>query len=420
MHSSLIKYLNNPKRTTILFFIFAIIGLLSTVFFKPLLGKSHYQAGPETIGLFIPAFFSAVFLLLMGSLHNFTIRTLWITLSLLLIQYIPLGHLLFKVVEPNKGIDFSRYFLYAQNMIENKTLWGGDQLIYPNDSRAYITQPGYRYFVALELLIFQKLYRFVSIVNIGIFIAACYFLLKIIHIKIEQTKLKFILSGIVISSIPYATKNILMGLPEWLTIVLLIFFTWFYIIKKQPLTAFIILAFVPFLRQNLLPPVVIMLFIYSIIENMDRRIIVSFLLIIFLPLYHNLYYANEFSFFAVIVQWPFLEYGLSGPTSFDIFQPINNIMHYTGFDFNNDRIDFIEEGVLMLIGFSITYFLLGKYIENKAARKWFYALTFFSLIIPTIFMGTEFYPRFEFVVIYFTIVMFLQFKTIHTTVRLPC
>jgi hypothetical protein len=270
---------------------------------------------------------------------------------------------------------------YAHNMIANNTLWGSDQIRFPNEGKAYITQPGYRYFVALELLIFQKLYRFVSIVNIGIFISAIYILLKIVYEKTDQTKLRLILSAIIILSVPYATKNILMGLPEWLTVVLLIYFAWFYFMKPNAFIAFIILAFVPFLRQNLLPPVLLTLLVHVITQKINYKIIVVFIFILLLPVYHNLYYAGECRFFTSVFQWPFIEYESTGSTGFKLFQIFNNLMHYADFDFNNDRTDFIEEGILMLTGFGVTYFLLGKHIEIKPLRKWFYLTTMISLII---------------------------------------
>ncbi len=402
------------------FFLFILtVGIIISFATKIILSKSLYQSGSETIGLFIPPFLCTLFMYFAGKEYQFNKKTLAVSLLLLLLLNLPFGNLLLKQIKPNPGDDFDYYFKYAQNMITHKTLWGGDQIRFHKESKSYITQPGYRYFVALELMIFQKLYRFVSILNIALFITAFYLLLKTIHKKIKQTKLKLTLSAFLILSIPYATKNILMGLPEWLTIILIILFAWFYFVKQKPFIAFIILAFVPFLRQNLLPPVVITLFIHCLSEKIDYRIIVSFVFILLLPIYHNLYYAGELRYFTSIFKWPFLEYKTPTSIKFKLWHILNNLLHYTGFDVRKKHVDFIEEGFLMLIFFVIIYVTIRKYFEKKSLRFWFYVTTLLTLIIPTLLLATDFYPRFEFVVIYFTIVLFLQFKTIHTTDHPP-
>ncbi|MFN9710314.1 MAG: hypothetical protein ACK55K_02760 [Bacteroidota bacterium] len=404
----------------ILFFFLLLIGNIIAFLCKGHLEKLPYQFGSETIGLFIPPFLSTLYIYIKGNQSDYNNKILGFTSILLFIQYLPFGGSLFTIIKPNPLEDFDRYMQYANNMISNKTLWGGDQIIFPNENKAYITQPGYRYFVALELLLFQKLYRFVSILNIGFFITAIFFFMKTIHLTIYNQKLKKILSTIIILSIPYATKNILMGLSEWLTVTLMICFAWFYFVKKLPLTAFIILAFVPFLRQNLLPPTIIILVIHCLTQKIDLKIIAAFVLTLLLPVYHNLYYAGELRFFTHIFEWPFIEYNNSiEPVRFKLFQITNNLLHYVGFDLNNNRTDFIEESFLMLIAFIAIYLILGKYLENKFLKKWFYTTTLLSLIIPTLFLATDFYPRFEFVVIYFTMVFFLLLKTTHTTAHLP-
>ena len=393
-----------------LFFAILVAGIVSSVLSKSLLSLSEYQFGPETLGLFVPPFLTTLFLYFAGREHGFSYKILGFSLLLFMLQLLPFGELLWKVVKPNPVEDFERYFQYARHMIRHQTLWGADQIRFPNQSRAYITQPGYRYFVAFELLIFDKLYRFVSLLNIGLFLSAIYFFLKIIHHLISDGKLKFMLSSLLVLSVPYATKNILMGLTEWLTVILLVCFAWFYFYKKQWLTAFVFLAFVPFLRQNLLPPVFVILVIHFISQKFDYRILVVFVLILLLPVYHNLYYAGEFRFFTSVFEWPFIEYTSGGSKRIDILHILNNVCHYLGFDFINGHIDFIEEGFLMLIGFVIIYFCFNRYFAKQLWSYLFYAITLSTLFIPTLLLATDFYPRFEFVLINLTIIFFLLFK----------
>lgn len=391
-----------------LFFAILVAGIVSSVLSKSLLSLSEYQFGPETIGIFIPPFLTTLFMYAVGREHGFSYKILGLSLLLFMLQLLPFWELLWKVVKPNPAEDFERYFQYARHMIRHQTLWGADQIRFPNQSRAYITQPGYRYFVAFELLIFDKLYRFVSLLNIGLFLSAIYFFLKIIHHLISDGKLKFMLSSLLVLSVPYATKNILMGLTEWLTVIFLVCFAWFYFYKKQWLTAFVFLAFVPFLRQNLLPPVFAILFIHFISQKFDYRILVVFVLILLLPVYHNLYYAGEFRFFTSVFEWPFIEYNDGQPTALNINKMLINLIHYTGFNIRGAKIDFLEEAVLFLLFFVFFYFYAGVYLKIRTNKYAYYLTTLVTIIIPTLFLATDFYPRFEFICIIVSVIIFIQ------------
>lgn len=136
--------------------------------------------------------------------------------------------------------------------MNNKTLWGGDRLFFSGEGNYFVTQPGYRYFVAAELLLFKDLYRFVSLINIALLIIAVFYVQKLIDHIVSERGLRISLLLLVFLSVPYAIKNLLMGLPEWLTVLLLIAVSYLYLIKKKELVAIFILGMVPFFRQNLL------------------------------------------------------------------------------------------------------------------------------------------------------------------------
>lgn len=384
----------------------AITGTASSLLLKDQLAALPYQFGKETIGLFIPPFFTAVFLYIAGSREQFSGTILFLSLLLYIIQLLPFGSLLFEIIQPNPKEDFERYVQYAQNMIQNNTLWGGDQIRYPHLSKAYITQPGYRYFVALELLVFQELYRFVSVFNIGLFLVAVFYLFKFIDQQSVPKHLRQLISLLVLLTIPYATKNILMGLTEWLVIVLLITCLYLHYTKSKWLPAVIILAFIPFIRQNLLPPVFVMLFLFFFSRKENLKAYLLFTFILLLPVYHNLYYAGEFRFFTSIFKWPFMKYAPSSAAAFDFFKPFNNLLHYAGFDISK-KIDFMEESVLFLLLFTGLYFFLGRFLLSGKLRLLYFAITGITVLLPSVLLATDFYPRFEFVNTYFVLAIFI-------------
>lgn len=364
-----------------------------------------YQFGKEAIGLFIPPFLTAVFMLIVGSRVRFSSKILWLSLLLFIIQLLPFGSLLFEVIQPNPKEDFERYVQYAQNMINNGTLWGSDQIRYPHLSRSYITQPGYRYFVAAELLLFQNLYRFVSVLNMGIFLVTVFYLFKFIQQQITNQKLQQLISLLVLLTMPYATKNILMGLTEWFVIILLIWCLWLNCSGKNLLYAIVILAFIPFIRQNLLPPVLVMLFLFCFNWQAKWKAYLLFLLILLLPVYHNLYYAGEFRFFTSIFKWPFVKYEEAAASGFDFLKPINNLLHYAGLDISK-KPDFLEESFLFLLLFAGLYFYMSKFLQSYKLRLLYFAITIFTLLLPSLLLATDFYPRFEFVNVYFVLAFF--------------
>lgn len=403
----------NNRFTSILFLLLATTGAACSFFLREPLASLPYQFGQEAIGLFIPPFLTVVFMYVAGSKEQFSTTILWLSLLLFIIQLLPFGSLLFEVIQPNPKEDFERYMQYAQNMIDNGTLWGSDQIRYPHLSKSYITQPGYRYFVAAELLLFQNLYRFVSVLNIGVFLIAVFYLLKFIQQQIAQQKLQQLISLLVLLTIPYAVKNILMGLTEWFVVMLLIWCLWLNYAKKNWLAAITILAFIPFIRQNLLPPVLVMLFLFCFNQQAKWKAFLLSALILLLPVYHNLYYAGELRFFTSIFKWPFVKYEEAAASGFDFFKLINNLIHYVGFDISK-KPDFLEESFLFLLLFAGLYFYMSKFLQNRQLKLLYFSITVIAVLLPSLLLATDFYPRFEFVNVYFVVAFFFMLHHIQT------
>jgi hypothetical protein len=398
----------------IIFTLFAFVGATTSLILRPHLNDFRYQFGIETIGFFVPPFLTGSYMAICGFRNGFSKKLLFTTILIFLLQIVPFGGTLFQAILPNPGEDFARNFAYAQNMITQRTLWGGDKIAYPDEGYAFITQPGHRYFIAFELIIFKDLYRFVGLINILIFIVSLFFFMKSIVLTLGKSLFTGVLLFFLAMTVPYAVKNILMGLNEWLMVILLMLGIYFQKVRKSVILAIIFLALVPFVRQNTLPSVILIAGWIVVGSKNKLLVAVFFLVILMLPLYHNLYYAGEWRFFASIHQWPFLYY--STPSKYEpaigvnYMKVINNVLHYAGIHVKGDKsIDLIEEACCFLWMFPGVFF----YIQKKyffGFKRLYFLIIAFGMIIPTFFIATHFYPRFEFVCIYITLAAFVSLQ----------
>jgi hypothetical protein len=406
----------SPKFESILFGSLMLAGAVISFLTRNLLNSLPYQLGEETIGIFTAAFFTAIFFTAVGYYNRFTKKLFLKSMLLFIFQLAPYGEILFKEIKPNPKEDFDRYVDYAHNMIENKTLWGGDKLHYKKEGYSYITQPGIRYITALQLLLFKTLYRLISVLNVLFFLCALFLFLKTLHENIQQKELSFLLLLQFLLTVPYAVKNILMGIPEWFTLILLMFSVFFYVTRKNAWIAVFLLALVPFFRQNILPAVLVLLFLFLYHHKHKWKLLLLFAAVLLLPVYHNLYYAGELKFFTSIFQWPFLQYEnhqSRSPNGFFFIRIINNMLHYFGFDWIRLKsIDFIEESFAFLWLFCFLFVYSGRFLQNNQKRFFFYVVSVFIIIIPQILLATDFYPRFEFVNIFLIFSFFITLCTI--------
>ncbi|MEP6465932.1 MAG: hypothetical protein ABJB05_06485 [Parafilimonas sp.] len=243
----------NSKWEIWLLAIITITGFTSSCFTFHFLNGYQYNFGKNLIGAFPPPVLSLLFLTIKASKTKLNNVDLIKVLISYLIQIIPFITLFHQVFVPTPEDDFSRYYLYAKNMVDNHTLWGGDRLFFSNGGNYYITQPGYRYFIFLELKTFGDLYRAVSFVNIGFYIIATFYFQKVIqYVCINNKKLQTALLLLIFLFTPYAVKNSLMGLSEWLTVLIIMMASYFYTITKRKYIAIFLLGLVPFSGKTFL------------------------------------------------------------------------------------------------------------------------------------------------------------------------
>lgn len=401
------KYLS--LRNTFIFF--SVMGSTLVLLFSRQNQPLAHQFGYEAIPFFFPPLIVTLFFSIHGEAAGFNRKLLFTSILLFFLLCIPVWDQLFKTVQPNKEDDFEKTVTYAQNMIQNKTLWGGDQLIFKKEGRSFVMQPGFRYFVALEIWICNGLYRIISIINLLLFTISLFILQKTIAHVIKHKKIKQWLYALMLISVPYAAKNILMGLSEWLAILLLILSLYFYFYRNHLLLSVVFLAFIPFIRQNTLPTVVFIYIMYMLKSGARLLYLTIFLLILFLPVYHNLYYAGEWRFFTRIFEWPFLQYDKAGtinrPIGISLHHIGNNFLHYLGVDIKKGKIDFLEESFLFLWLFLFMFYYSGRLVQLISNKLLYYTITITFIILPGLLLATDYYPRFEFVNIYLIIAVFL-------------
>ena len=398
------------RRTELgMFVFFALVGVGNSIYFFPRLDGYPYYFGSNLAGLFLPVFLSVIYCTITGFQYKADKLLLLKTLILYFVQITPFIPLFLQVFGTKMfGDDFERYYTYARYMIEHHTLYGADRLGYPGMGDSYLTQPGYRYFVAAELLLFRELYRFVQFLNLALLITASFFFIKTIKAAVANRKTQLIIFILLILLTPYATKNTLMGLSEWLTMVLLVLMAYFYIIRQQAAAAIILAGFVPFFRQNLLFPVALLVLL--MMRNRPKKgwLLLGFLLPLFLPLYHNLYFAGEWRFFVPVHYTPFINPAYPLGYNFEVL--FFNLLRLFGFDTMAGN---VRPDALALVFLPYFLFLYGYLLIQLPSSGWRWLFVFLALIatLPGLTLGKDYYPRFEFLSAVMTVISYLFLMT---------
>ncbi len=237
-------------------------------------------------------YFTANFILLVSFFfeEKININKLIFLWLLLIIPYLKF---FLNEIDIDNNSDPSRYYTYARQIIELKSLNAN-----PLNPYGYlIDQPLYRYYLIPFIAIFGKLNYFFLFFNLSI-----YFLLTIkfveylkINKKYENYE-KLIIFYFLLSS-AYIAKNILSVQLEWLCIVFsfIIFFSY---VNKKAYILFIFLGLLALQRQNYILVSIFIGIIYTLENFYDAKstIIKSiflFILISSFPLIHNILLADS-------------------------------------------------------------------------------------------------------------------------------
>ena len=214
----------------------------------------------------------------------------------------------------------------------------------------------------------------------------------------------------VILSSPFVVKLIMMGLSEWLVITLFLW-TVFSYLHGRLFLAVLLLAMVPFIRQNLLF-VSIFLFAYFFIRNnLTWKHILIYTAILLLPVYHNLYYGGQWKFLSTYNHVnAFFILDFEGSLISRIVKTFfYHILLYAGIDWLLDNLFANLIAVICIPAGTLLY----VYCVTKTTlreRSWYLLITL-SAVIPTLILGGRtYFPRFEWVNLYLAALIFVAIK----------
>ncbi|MFZ0486193.1 MAG: hypothetical protein WAL83_04285 [Arenicellales bacterium] len=265
-------------------------GALAIWLLKPSLSSSDQALGPHTAALFVP--FAAGLVALAryawrrgpGNGMPATPLVVFVLLSTLFLK------VLFQPIAHYRGDDPWRYSVYAHNMLDEGTLWGSDGVYYKHGQKAFVDQPGYRYYLAATIWLSGGENRLTQILSLLLLLTVL--TLGVSTLTRFDTSLSRYATLILMLSAPYAAKNVVQGLSEWLAVSLAILYV-AALTRDRHILAIALLALVPFVRQNLIP---IAVALAAIQVAVTRRYVLAlpFAALFLLPVYHNLYYAGDF------------------------------------------------------------------------------------------------------------------------------
>ena len=408
---SLITNIYNNKKSynRIIYAFVCAFSLLSSYLLRDNL-FSNLALGHHTLLFFVPITLYSFYFMFVEDL-NFILKKF---VFFIFISFLPVYPYLNNEIVHIFNDDSWWFSYFANNMVENKTLAGNPE------GTNYYKQPGFSYFLALEIFLLKET-RFLQLINIIIFSGSIFYLLSLVNIKekIENNKSLLIITFL---SIPYAVKNILYVYSEWFAVLLVITASIF-LIKKKYIFFFIFLSLIPFVRQNL-AIAVLLLFSFVLvkiqIENVTTKLLylLVFVFFLLLPVYHGLYYTGVPHFFVS-------DFGQS------IYNDhLNESQKLTGIPtiswlINNFEVvfwvlktkvlqiflispeqDFENKIISLFVPLSLVYMVFCFFKNKIFINKLFLFLIALTTFGPAFLLGGGSFPRFAFTNIYFCIISF--------------
>jgi len=401
----MIKY---KKFELVFFIILLIISFTSSLLLKNNL-EYNQALGKHTFVLFVPWFLYLIY----HSIYNIEIK-IYKYLIFVIVSCIPLLSFINNEIFHLVGDDSNVYSIHANHMINNSTL-NGNVL-----GGIFEDQPGFPYFLGIEILLFGKQTRGMQFFNIFIFFTVYLFFIKKFILEFKEKKIILL---ILILSLPYSIKNILYTYNEWLCVLFLISF-YIAVQNKKYFLAIVFISLLPFIRQNLLVISLILYFVlmFNVFKNINNKnklffYTIIYFSILFIPVYHNYFYGDEFTFFVS-----------SRPFNSEIFSSlidiINPFLYVNQFNeiFNLYK-EFFERIMLIdgrknsniiisiFVPCMAMYFIYLVVVEENIIIK--LLLIFFSISVfyPTIFIGSLAPPRFEYVNLFSLFILYPLIKS---------
>lgn len=384
--------LYGDRQCTVLLVLATFVGGTGIILLKSQLGSDPHALGLHTLSMFIPLACCGLLIacnIVTAQLSDWRlagIALVYIVLALLFYDYF------FASLEHYTNDDPDRHSRYAHKIIEKGTLFGWDSLRWGEDVRHYVDQPGYRYYLAGMITLLGGEHRLLQLTSMFLYLSALLFFLREAGRNCASQQLLWI--GIFLAvALPYAAKNVIQGLSEWLAVALMLLYAAFYL-RRQYLPAVVAIALAPFVRQNLLLVSVVM-GVVSILASGRYRLAVPYLLVVLLPVYHNLYYAGELRL--LVENKGTL---LSGSEGFIhmMAQLADTIawkaMTYLGYAGDVDGLTLLLAGLFVPLG---TALMIWQCFRLRGGALALYVVAALATLGPTMLFGSAYFPRFVFV-----------------------
>ena len=396
-----------------------LITSVSIVYLLRVNLNNSFALGKHTFLIFIPFFLYAIYELI----FNYKSFNLIIFLIFILISFVPIFQYLNNIIIHQRGDDSWVFLSSSRYMLENLTLTFSEKgLIYQH-------HPGISYFYAAELLIFGDEKRLLQIFNIIIFFTVFFYFKEKLINYLDDVE-SFIFRILLLLTVPYIIKNILYTYSEWLTVLLICVLPLCYLNKNRVLFV-IFLALIPFVRQNLLiATLIFFIFIeyqeFKVSRKLNYKTIIIFFIVLCLPIFHNIYYAHTFALLNQNIPIIFVN-AESISDYFSLKWLINNYMQLINViffrikeiflisHFSHTKVLFINiigNKIISIFVLPMIFYLFYKiYSMKQINKKIIMIIIFLTTFVPTVILGNQSFPRFEFVTIFFCLSSFFYINT---------
>jgi hypothetical protein len=165
-------------------------------------------------------------------------------------------------------------------------------------------------------------------------------------------------------------------------------------IRGRLVVAVMLFALVPFVRQNLLI-VSGLLACLLVVTTWRWWLLVPYTVVLGLPLYHNVYYADEFRF--LVTNLGSRAKPAAGLTDGVVALASalgSKVLQYLGYQANEDPLTLLIAVLFVPLG---TVLGVEVILRTRGWRGWFLVAVAATAIIPTSIMGGAYYPRFVYV-----------------------
>jgi len=364
-------------------------SVIAVLWLKPLLSTDRQALGPHAVSLFVPFAAGLVCLAYSAFIGRSLKRLPFIPILVCLLLSVLFVDVLFQPLEHYRGDDPWRYSTYAHNMLETGTLWGSDGLYHGMERKYFVDQPGYRYYLAGMIWLADGENRLMQLLNLLVLLSV---LTVTVRVLTRQASGPGRLTALIcILSAPYAAKNAVQGLSEWLAVSLAMLYV-AALLHGRHRPAAVCLGLAAFVRQNLIPFAGVMAVVHA---AATRRVglLPVFLAVLLLPVYHNLYYAGELR---LLVENKGAMFEFSAPVTTIILGAAEAVLGklpgYVGIPDGNLDLHTIAAALLFAPAAlaAVIYTIAGQPLQRAAV----FVLMAAVIAGPSLVFGHAYFPRF--------------------------